>query len=69
MKKKTALFLCALCLFFAVILPVSGCADGKNGADNKGKMNINISEDGAIYNGTQINSYHVEDGKKGNCIC
>lgn len=59
--------MCALFLLAAIALSVTACTNGKadDRADANGAMNIDFGEDGMIRNGTEHDTYQVEEGQKG----
>ena len=56
-----------LCLLVAAVLSITACTNDKseNYADANGTMNIDFGEDGMIRNGTEYDTYQVEEGQKG----
>ena len=59
--------ICALLLLTAAAISISGCAGSQRekSAGANGTMNIDFREDGMIRNGTESETYQVEDGQKG----
>lgn len=56
-----------LCLLVAAVISITACTNGKgdNCADTNGTMNIDFGENGMIRNGTEYDTYQVEEGQKG----
>ena len=56
-----------LCLLAVDAISITACTNGKrdHSADANGTMNIDFTEDGMIRNGTECNTYQVEEGQKG----
>ncbi len=54
-------------LLLSAVLSVTACANGKRGQDAgvSGTMNIDLREDGMLRNGTECDTYQVEEGQKG----
>lgn len=57
----------SLCLLVVAVISITACSNGKRDdpADGNGMMNIDFGEDGMIRNGTEYNTYPVEEGQKG----
>ena len=57
----------SLCLLFVAVILLTACTNGKpdNRDDAKGTMNIDFGENGMIRNGTEYDTYQVEEGQKG----
>lgn len=57
----------SLGLLVAAVISVTACTDGKrdNHTDTHSTMNIDFGEDGMIRNGTEYDTYQVEEGQKG----
>ncbi|MDD5919304.1 MAG: hypothetical protein PUD73_09490 [bacterium] len=66
-KHSSIVSICALFLLTAIAISITACTNGKRDkyADANGTMNIDIGEDGMIRNGTEYDTYQVEEGKKG----
>lgn len=54
-------------LFFLAAIAITACTNGKRDhhADASGTMNIDFGKDGMIRNGTECDTYRVEEGQKG----
>lgn len=57
----------SLCLFVTAVISLTACTKGKrdNHVDANGTMNIDFGEDGMIRNGTEYDTYQIEEGQKG----
>lgn len=57
----------SLCLLAATVISVTACTNGKGNphADVNGTMNIDFGENGMIRNGTEYDTYQVEEGQEG----
>lgn len=57
----------SLCLLVVAVISITACTNDKsdNYADANGMMNIDFREDGMIRNGTEYDTYQVEEGQKG----
>lgn len=57
----------SLYLLVAAVMSITSCTNSKrdNYADANGTMNIDFCEDGMIRNGTECDTYQVEEGQKG----
>ncbi|MGN1415752.1 MAG: hypothetical protein ACI4XF_02845 [Oscillospiraceae bacterium] len=57
----------SLCLLAAAVISITACTNGHRdySTDTKGTMNIDFGEDGMIRNGTEYNTYQVEEGQQG----
>lgn len=67
MKKTKIISICAFCLLLGALLTMAGCAgrEGDTHTDACGTMNIDFGENGMIRNGTEYDTYQVEEGQKG----
>lgn len=56
-----------VCLLVTAMILITACTNGKkdNDTDTNGTMNVDFGEDGMIRNGTEYETYQVEEGKKG----
>ena len=57
----------SLCLIVASVISITACTNSNRDAstDTNGTMNIDFGEDGMIRNGTEYDTYQVEEGQKG----
>lgn len=54
----------SLCLIVASVISITACTNSNRDAstDTNGTMNIDFGEDGMIRNGTEYDTYQVEEG-------
>ena len=57
----------SLCLLVAAVISITACTNSKKDshADMNGTMNMDFGENGMIRNGTEYDTYQVEEGQKG----
>ena len=57
----------SLCLLVVAVILITACTNGNKdySADMNGTMNIDFGENGMIRNGTEYDTYQVEEGQTG----
>lgn len=57
----------SLCLLVVAVISITACTNGNKdySADMNGTMNIDFGENGMIRNGTEYDTYQVEEGQTG----
>lgn len=63
MQKKMSLFVLTLVLIIGLAACSSKEKDVRN--DESGELTIDFTDDGMVYNGTDVNTYHFEKGQEG----
>ena len=66
-RRSGIVSVCALLLLAAIAISVTACTNGKRDDQTaaRGTMDIDFGEDGMIRNGTEYETYQVEEGQKG----